>query len=894
MKKKIVWLVVISMFFSTTLSFSVLAETNSFYTNDEVILEEPSGDNIGSLGDDANIEITSPEPGYLYLFKLRPIRMPIASALGLGHSVVIDRNLEIETETENVHHVKFVATGKVTGWVTTRWDYKSIDGLSTDMDLSSGIYEISVHAYDEEDNEVDQDTINVFFLKLGRDDFGIKINTRYNSGEKISTPIDIGLAEFGSMLNTGEAKYINVPIQNSEDTTVELKFKRTKILDGTEKVIETKFNVETNCDTTKDYEVSLEIRFPFIMLDGGQPSSSNNPYFSAEVGYKSFSESGNGANKVDTTFFFGRENIDEPRIFRMSLKPESIESDTKLTYFNSYTTVDESGNEVFQRVFSVGFEPATELTITTVPGQAKINYDFGESAGVKTKIAFRAEGGILDDIFQNFTIDPLPDFMTFDLTLIGAREIIYESDSTYDVTYSIDSIQNGNLVTMELIEVPQSIHISSGIDLGELGDLSAASFAELDMSSEIERFALYLQNNEIPFLSIENFPRKLRYEGFIDILNGLGNLSFYRDLDEVREIQFNLVFENVQFSKSFELKSDYFRLVWDINLGRGDGDIHIERDSDSSMAFSTSLTIGEWTFAKSLELSNTYIGFSWDINRDDRTGRITFQKDSQGGSPSLTVSISHNTWTVSDTIDLNNQLIEIYWDLPTDDDSHAEIGLNTGGNEIFLNTLSIMDDSVELLSLGIGIQLGENFHISWDNDDGVISNFQWEGKILNLPQFYVSVYLPGDTLTISADIVVADEGSFGIELNRDVEINFANVETEKFKINGQVSFNADCPLDISWDWGEVGDFTIDTHGEAIGEDFSLSLYWDPSGTSNYRYGFHVAAPEFLETYFDVDWWKDEEHFPRFWVIWDPLPINWGQWEKYLLWDYEWYEVPWPN
>jgi len=92
----------------------------------------------------------------------------------------------------------------------------------------------------------------------------------------------------------------------------------------------------------------------------------------------------------------------------------------------------------------------------------------------------------------------------------------------------------------------------------------------------------------------------------------------------------------------------------------------------------------------------------------------------------------------------------------------------------------------------------------------------------------------------------------------------------------------------------MGYFTVDTHGQAIGEDFSLKLYWDPEGGSNYRYGFNVSAPDFLETYFDVDWWKGSGVLlPRFYVIWNPLPSNWGQWEKTLLWDYEWYEVPWP-
>jgi len=880
--------------FSSVLSIILAGGVSAFEAPDVVVGEKMDNPTIGNIGEDPSIDIISPEIGYLYLFKLQPFKLPLSTALGLKHSVVVDRSLVIDTDSENIHHVQFFSKGLITGWETTRWDYKNIDGLSTDFDLSSGIYDITVYGYDESDNEVCSDTARVFFIKVGRDDFGIRINTRYNGGEELSVPLDIGLAEFGSMINTGESKIITVPMQNEDDTTVELRFTRTKIMDGSENVIETKFNVETECDTTKDYEASLEIRFPFVLLDGGQPSYGDNPYFSAKVGYHSYSMAGEGPNKVDSTFFFGRDSLDDPHVFRMSLKPDTTESESSLTFFTSYLGVDGSGNEIFQRMFSVGFEPATELTITTFPGESKINYDFGESAGVSTKISFRAEGGLLDDITQSFTIDPLPNDMSFDLTLIGARDFIYESDQSYDLTYSLDSLQNGNLIRFEVVDLPERIHVSSGIDLGEFGDLSVASFAELDMSSDIERFSLYIRDTDLPFLSIENFPKKLRFESFIDILSGEGNISFYRGLEETREINVNLLFDIISLTKSFELNNDFIRFAWDINLGEGYGDIHVERDTDSAMAYSTSLSIGDWTFAKSLELSNTYIGFSWDINRDERQGRLTFEKDSNGGSPSIAVSISYNDWSLMDTIDLNNRLIEVYWDLPTETDSHGEIGFNAGDNEIFLNTLSVVEDSVEILGLGVGIQIGENFHISWENNDGVISDFEWNGDILNLPQFYISVNLPGDVLTIIADIAVEEEGTFSVELNRDVDINFVNVETSRFIIDGHVSFNANCPLDISWELGEMGHFTIDTHGQAIGDDFSIQFFWDPSGESNYRYGFTVGAPEFLETYFHVDWWKDENtYLPRFWVIWDPLPSNWDNWEKMLLWDYEWYEVPWP-
>jgi hypothetical protein len=842
--------------------------------------------------DESFIDIVSPMPGFLYLFQLQAIQMPISNALNLGFSVVIGRDLVIETDSFGVDHVQFVAKGKFTGWQTVRWDSLRVDGFSSSMDVSSGLYDISVYGFDEFENEVAQAFGKVLFIKVGGDNFGMSINTRFDGGQIISTPLNIGLAEFGSMLNSGESKIVNVPLQSQDDTTVELRFVRTKILNGEKNVILTDFNVETACDTSKEYEVYVDVRFPFVLLDGGQPSYSNNPYFSSKVGYRSFSESGQGINKVNCSFYFGRDSLSDPGVFRMSLIPDSLESDSSVVFFNEYVGIDKNNNEVFNRAFSVGFEPATQLMITTIPSQAKISYDFGRSAGVPTRITFNAEGGILDNIYQSFSIDPLPGYMSFDLTLLGAREFLYESDSSYDVTYTLHSKHEGELLGFEVVDLPTRIYASCGVDLGVLGDLAVSSFAEVDMSDYVERIALYIGEDDVPLVDVENLPKSLRFEGFVDVKNGVGNLTFYRDIDEIREITVNVVFLNVSFIQSFELKNTFVRFAWDVRLGSGVGEIYIERDSDSFMASSTSLSLGEWTFGKSLTLKNVFTGVSWDINRDERAGRITFARDSNGGSPVVSFSISHNEWSFVDTIELNNELIEVYWDRPTADDSHAKIGVNAGGNEIFLNTLSLFESDVEVLSVGIGISIGDNFEISWDNDDGEISNFKWSGNIINLPQLYVSMNLPGSVLTIEADLIIGSEGSFALQFNQDVVVNFVDVETQKFKIDGFISFHADRSLDVSWKWGEIGYFTVDTHEQAIGDGFGVKFYWDPTGNSNYRFGFNISAPSFLKTYLHVDWWKNESLLlPRFWVVWSPRPFNWNQWEKTLLWNYEWYDVP---
>jgi hypothetical protein len=187
--------------------------------------------------------------------------MTFAACLDLGTqwSVSIARHRH-----NDIHHIKFVARQIMTGWETIRWDYRTTDGLGGEMTLTSGFYTISVIAYNETDQEVASDTIKMLYLKVGREDFGVWVNTKYDGGETISTPLQLGMTDFASMLNTGESKQFSISMQNKDDTNVDLRFIRTKIMNNTEKVVKTKCNIITTCDTSKEYEVSVEIRFPLL------------------------------------------------------------------------------------------------------------------------------------------------------------------------------------------------------------------------------------------------------------------------------------------------------------------------------------------------------------------------------------------------------------------------------------------------------------------------------------------------------------------------------------------------------------------------------------------------------------------------------------------------------
>lgn len=881
---------VVSLISSPLVSIGAFAASNDGHS---VPSTTTSNHNIASspvaTGDNPYIKITSPAAGYLYLFKLQPIRMMLASAFGLKYSVVVGRDLQIDTDSNDIQHAKFIAKRMIAGWETVRWDYQTVDGVNTDFSCSSGLYNITVIGYNATDHELCHDSIKVLYIKAGQEDFGVWVNTKYNGGETISQPLQLGISDFASMLDTGESKQFNVTMQSKDDTNVNLRFTRTKIMNDTIKVIESKCNIQTTCDSTKEYEVSVEIRFPFTILNGGQPSEQNNPYFSTQIGYISTAGNG-GANHVNTTFYVGRDNISDPRVFRLSVKPENIENGSKLSFFTSYLAVDATGNEVFQRTYTIDFEPATELTITSIPREAKISYEFGRSAGVPTKISLRAEGGVLDDIVQSFFIDPLPSFMTFDLTILGSREFLYTSDRPYNVTYALDSVQNGNLVTFQVLSLPEQINATWGLNLGAYGDLIASSYAELNMSSDVKQLALSFFGDTRPFISVENFPRKIRIENAVDLRNGTGNLTLIRGNDEVRVLNVSIAHQDMVVTKSFELKNNFMQMNWKLNLTDGTGFFDITRDSASAIAFSTSIMYKNWTFTKTLELKNDHLNLSWNVNRAQRTGEIIFTRDTAGGSPTLSFSLAHDGWILQDTLELNNDYLDFFWQLPTQDSQHAQLGLITGG-AMLNNTISVVDNTVELLNIGFGIQTGDHFILSWDYLNGQISNFSWSGKLLRLSNVDIAVNLVGDLFTVNADLTAGQNGSVELQFNKKVVVTFADAQSETFEILGNVSFNASSQLQISWELGDTGYFTVYTFGEPVGDQFNLEFGYDPQHAGNYQYGFKLTGQHFIELTRTIEWYSIDGQLQRVWVLGDePIP---GDWSLQVLWNSQWYNVPWP-
>ena len=85
---------------------------------------------------------------------------------------------------------------------------------------------------------------------------------------------------------------------------------------------------------------------------------------------------------------------------------------------------------------------------------------------------------------------------------------------------------------------------------------------------------------------------------------------------------------------------------------------------------------------------------------------------------------------------------------------------------------------------------------------------------------------------------------------------------------------------------KTGHFTVFTNNLLEELFIDAGYNYDPS-YNEYQYGFMVTASDvgIIRT---IQWDTQDGHIPRFWVLGDnPFPNNWDVW---LLWNYEWYEV----
>ncbi len=743
---------------------------------------------------------------------------------------------------------------------------------------------------------VTPDTKDQISNNLNNGDFGIWIHTKYNSVPN-SIKLDIDLEQFKLMLNSLAWKYYNINFEQQGDTRVGIQFSRTQIYVSGEpdpyvNVVQTQFEFTTTCETNKDAEVSLEVRFPFSLLSkvsisqsdqsdflkspisqklakislaiserthsklfkiiseklvgihirtnennvNTQPVPMNSEsYFCIGIGFSS-PEGEKLPGKVLTRFFSGRDKLLDPQVLRMNIAPD-IDGKSALTFFNSYLTVDESGNEGFFRTFSIGFEPAVELQITSILRELKIHYDFGLGAGVSTKISLQALGGTLSNIVQHFIIDPLPEHMSFDLTVFGERSFKYEADRQYSVTYMVDSKdQDENLVKLNLKNLPTIMTVEWGLSINLRGK-TASGLIDLSMSSDIGEASLSLYGSTTPFIRVTNIPKSIRLEGFIDVpkLNGYMTAS---------------------------------------------------KVSDATTTISVPLKFDKWLITGNLKIYNGY-------------GQVSFN-------------------------------------LPGSDGSLVSIGLDTSNNALLGLDVTVVDTqtSTQVLFVSVDAIATQNFLLSFDSSGGAVTNFKFSGKIIKLTNIIVNVNYQGFNFGISGTWILGEAGSFLIEASKTVDLKLDNIDAGGFVIDGSLHVVPGGYVKVEWQRGETGYFIFSTHdisAEAsvtFGDKNSSNVYfngkltlasgatvkfdWDWSSTGHfmvfcnlfeeldveayinyspeqqqYQYGFKAHATDVMFTR-TVKW---DVNGLRFWWLGDnPIP---GVWDVKILWNYVWHNIEWP-
>jgi len=203
--------------------------------------------------------------------------------------------------------------------------------------------------------------------------------------------------------------------------------------------------------------------------------------------------------------------------------------------------------------------------------------------------------------------------------------------------------------------------------------------------------------------------------------------------------------------------------------------------------------------------------------------------------------------------------------------------------------------------------------------------------ITELENLRIKINYQGLNFEISGTWMLRQEGSFSIEASKTVDLTLDNIDTGNFTINGNLHVNPGGYVKVEWQRGQTGSFIFSTHGIstevelAFGDKYSSNAYfygkvklasgatvkfswdWNPNGyfmvfcnlfedldvetyinydqaQQQYQYGFKAQATDVMFTR-TLKW---DISSLRFWWLGDePLP---GQWDVWILWDYEWHEV----
>ncbi len=727
---------------------------------------------------------------------------------------------------------------------------------------------------------------------LNNADFGVWVHTTYN-GVSNSIKLDINLEQFKLMLNSLAWKYYNIDFEQQGDTRVGIQFSRTQIYVSGESnpyvnVFQTQFEFTTSCETNKDVNVSVEARFPFSSISknsiplsdqldsprntashkltnillaiserihskpfkiisekligihiqtdednvDAQPVLTNaESYFCVRMGFSSPVGERLPA-KVLIRFFSGRDKLLDPQVLRMNIEPD-VDGKSPLTFFNSYLNVDESGNEAFYRTFSIEFQPAVELQITSILRELKIHYDFGLGAGVSTKISLRALGGTLSGIVQHFIIDPLPEHMSFDLTVFGERSFKYEADRQYSVTYMVDSIQDGNLVKLDLKNLPLIMTVEWGLSI-KLGAKTASGLIDLSMSSDIGEVSLSLYGSTTPFIRVTNFPKSIRLEGFIDVPNLNGYMRASKVSDATTTISVPVKFDKWLITGNLKIDNGYGQVSF--NLPGSDGSqVGVSLDTDNNALLGLDVTVVD------TQTSTQVLFVSVDAIATDN---FLLSFDSSGGGIS--------NFKISGMI---TKLIDI------------KVNVHYQGLNFEISGTWELGQAGSFL-----IEASKTVDLKLDNIDA--GGFIIYGSLLVNPGGYVKVeWQRGE----KGYYIFSTHGILA-----EAEVTFGDKDSSNVYFNGKVTLVPGAIVKFDWDWSSTGHFMVFCN---LFEELNVEAYINyDSEQHEYQYGFKAHATDVMFTR-TLKW--DVSNLRFWWLGDEPLP---GQWDVSILWDYVWHDV----
>jgi hypothetical protein len=727
------------------------------------------------------------------------------------------------------------------------------ENIQSNFKSSISEEDISFKSFDNNENELEdiaQESVKKTKINSGDDsgNYGVWLRTEYE--DTVNTKkLNIGIIKFFIMLTMKTEEDFSIGLENPGDTTMKLRFlpKTTNVEgEGKIKVIQTDFILETNCDTSKEYLVSLEVRFPFSLIENTaeyifnsqsatiknfqnkkielfhklfslpfgknektndfgflegkkyhQEETNDEAYFSFRTGFSS-KDGDVGPSKVTTSFYFGKESIWDPIVIGKKISPDNA-GISDVTYFSSLHTVDESGNDSFHRFIGVDFAPVVELEVIYIPRNGRTIYKFGPSAEVETKITFHTEGGIgiLEKLTYSIVFNPLPNFMNFDINLIHGDnlfEFYYHSNNVHNIEFLIESTseEDDSAFSVELGDIPSMVEVTCDLSI---------------------------------------------YEQTVD------------------------------------------------------GEFYFEISSDTNPSITASVYKNGWTISGGTVFNFNQLTTTWNIDFYERDGLIDIQR-SEGESTAFIFTLSHDDWTISDTIDIINTHVQIYWDLPTPSNRHVEFGLDFIENSLlFNNCITITKGSVEIFIFELEIKTGDKYIVKWDYDQsGKIINFNFVGEIFKINDLNIKVDFQGSYFTIQGNWNVGEYGELSLTLNKEVEFTIVDIETNDLKLNIKITFNPGSTFGLKWDhttdWEEG---TFEFNATSIAET-QLELGVGPIENGEHKFGFFikVSSEYSLE---DTFWWDHTGYIPK--CGWNgDGPTNTIDWEIYLLLNHNWLKI-WP-